>query len=294
MAIESLNITNLADLAGTEDGKMLLAEELKGIIANVQRRTISNLFKNTLLSGNPTVGTLTARRYASAKSKEYGTARAAGRGDAGKALGVDVNVNINREIFEEYEEKDISLNGIPGLLSERKKAISDAMIRELDKKFFLVAVDTSDGGTELSATGSTVKERLSELILKLHTTKNDFVDGVEKEDIHVVLSPEAYEEMRDNVQTDIEEFGKFHGVWVYSNVHQPEGVEMIAMCIGAIAEPVRTSEYRATKLPLSDAYAIGMPYYYGCKSVMPDLIYYIKESSTTTPEGESSTPEGGL
>ena len=148
----------------------------------------------------------------------------------------------------------------------------------------------NNGGTEVTQTGATVKERLSALVLKLHTTKNDFVDGVEKEDIHVVLSPEAYEEMRDyidtkanaNVQTDIEEFGKFHGVWVYSNNHQPEGVEMIAMCFASIAEPVRPSEYRANKLDMSDAYSIGMPYYYGCEPVMPDLIYYSKAPGVST------------
>jgi hypothetical protein len=287
MAIESLNITNLADLSGTEEGKMLLADELVGIIENVQRRTISNIFKNTLLSGNPSSGTLTARRYASAKSKEYGTARKAGKGDAGKALTVPVDIDNDKEIFEEYEEKDISLNGIPGLLAERKKAISDAMVRELDETFFATAVNAKNGGAELKATGATVKDRLSELVLAIHTTKNDFVDGVEKNDIHIVLDPEAYESMRDyidttanaNVQTDIEEFGKFHGVWVYSNVHQPEGVEMIGMCIGSIAEPTMTSAYRADKLPLSDAYAIGMPYYYGCKAVMPDLIQYVKKGA---------------
>lgn len=303
MAIESSNITNLADLAGTEEGKMLLAEELVGIIENVERRTISSIFKNRMLSGNPTSGTLKARRYASAKSKEYGTARAAGKGDAGKALGVEVNIDINKEIFEEYEEKDIALNGIPGLLAERKKAIEKAMERELDENFFLVAVGKrknsagvietiKNGGTEVIQTGLTVKDRLSTLILKLHTTKNEFVDGVEKEDIHVVLSAAAYEEMRDyidtkanaNVQTDVAEFGKFHGVWVYSNNHQPEGIEMIAMCFASIAEPVRPSDYRASKLQLSDAYAIGMPYYYGCEAVMPDLIYYSKVPGTTPVE----------
>lgn len=253
----------------------------------MQRRTISSIFKNTLLSGNPDAGTLTARRYASAKSKAYGTARAAGKSDAGRALPVSVDINVDREVFEEYEEKDISLNGIPGLLAERKVAIESAMERELDESFFATAVDATNGGTELTATGADVKARLSELVLKLHTTKNDFVDGVEKADIHVVLSPEAYEEMRDyidtkanaNVQTDIEEFGKFHGVWVYSNVHQPEGVEMIAMCKGSIAQPVKPSTYRSEKIPFSDAYNVGLPYYYGTKSVMPDLIYYIKEAS---------------
>lgn len=300
MAIESLNITNLADLAGTEEGKMLLAEEQKGIIENVQRRTLSGIFKNTLLSGNPNAGTLKARRYASAKSQEYGTARGKGKGDPGRVLGIDVDIDINKEIFEEYEEKDISLGGVPGLLGERRTAIQNAMIRELDENFFLVAVgkrkesdgtvkDTGTGGTEVPATGSTVKDRLSAIILKLHKTKNDFVDGVEKEDIHVVLDADAYEEMRDyidtkgnaNVKTDVAEFGRFHGAWIYSNVHQPEGVEMIAMCTGSIAEPVRTSEYRANKLDLSDAYAIGMPYYYGCKTVMPDLIYFTKKSGAS-------------
>ena len=286
MPVNSLNITKLSDLAGSEDGKLLLAEELKGIIANVQRKTISNIFKNTLLSGNPEAGTLTARRYASAKSKAYGTARAAGKSEAGKALPVSVDIDIDREIFEEYEEKDISLNGIPGLLAERKVAIESAMIRELDESFFATAVDSTKGGNELVATGSTVKERLSELVLKLHTTKNQFVDGVEKTDIHVSLSPEAYEEMRDyidtkgnaNVKTDVEEFGRFHGVWVYSNVHQPDGIEMIAMCTGSIAQPVKPSNYRAEKIPFSDAYNVGLPYYYGCKSVMPDLIYYVKKN----------------
>lgn len=61
MAVESLNITKLKDLAGTEEGKLLLAEELKGIIKNVSRKTISSIFKNTLLSGNPDAGTLSAR-----------------------------------------------------------------------------------------------------------------------------------------------------------------------------------------------------------------------------------------
>ena len=298
MAIPSLNITNLKDLAGTEEGKMLLAEELVGIIKNVGRKTISSLFKNTLLSGDPKAGTLTARRYAAAQSKAYGTARTNGKSDPGRALPVSVDINIDREIFEEYEEKDIKLNGIPGLLAERRVAIEGAMVRELDEKFFAVAVDPDIGGTEVTAAGATVKDRLSALILTLHKTKNDFVDGVEKGDIHVTLDADAYEEMRDyidtkgnaNVQTDVEEFGRFHGAWVYSNNHQPEGIEMIAMCKESIAEPVMPSDYRAEKIPFSDAYNVGLPYYYGCKPVMPDLIYYIKKSgaSSASETGEES------
>lgn len=306
MAIPSLNITNLKDLSGTEDGKMLLAEEYKGIIENVGRRTISSLFKNTRLSGDPQAGTLVAKRFAAAKSEEYGTARAAGKGKPGRGMNVAVDINIDKEIIEEYEEKDIRLGGVPGLLSERKTAITRAMVRELDENFFLVAVGkrkesdgtigTVDGGTEVTVTGNTVKERVTEVVMKLHTTKNEFVNGIEKEDIHVSLSPESYEEMRGeidtvgnaNVKTDVAEFGRYHGAWIYSNVHQPEGVEIIAMCTESIAEPVMADEYQAKQIELSNAYAIGMFFHYGCKVVMPDLIYYSKKPGAT---GASETGE---
>lgn len=305
MAIPSLNITNLKDLAGTEEGKMLLAEEYKGIIENIGRRTISSLFKNTRLSGDPQAGTLVAKRFAAAKTEEYGTARAARKGKSIRGMNVSVDIDIDKEIMEEAEEKDIRLGGVLGLLAERRTAITRAMVRELDENFFLVAVgkrkesdgtiEDVDGGTEVTVSGDTIKDRVTAVVMKLHTAKNEFVDGVEKEDIHVVLSPEAYEEMRDfidtkgnaNVKTDVAEFGRFHGVWIYSNVHQPEGIEIIAMCTGAIAEPVMADEYQAKQIELSNAYAIGMFFHYGCKVVMPDLIYYSKEAASTSGGGLS-------
>lgn len=308
MAIESLNITNLKDLSGTEEGKMLLAEEQKGIIENVGRRTISSLFKNQRLSGDPQAGTLVAKRFASAKTEEYGTARTAGKGNSIKGMQVPVDIDIDKEIMEEAEEKDIRLGGIPGLLSERRTAITRAMVRELDENFFLVAVGKRKesngtvgavaGGTEVTVSGDTIKDRVTAVVMKLHTAKNEFVDGIEKEDIHVALSPEAYEEMRDyidtkgnaNVKTDVAEFGRYHGAWIYSNVHQPEGVEIIAMCTGAIAEPVMADEYQAKQIELSNAYAIGMFFHYGCKVVMPDLIFFSKKPgvSSASETGEGS------
>lgn len=157
--------------------------------------------------------------------------RAAGKGKPGSDINVSVDIDIDKEIIEEYKEKDIWLGGIPGLLSERRTAITRAM----------------------------------------------------------VLSPEAYEEMRDdidtkgnaNVKTDVAEFGRYHGAWIYSNVHQPEGIEIIAMCTGAITEPIMADEYQAKQIELSNAYAIGMSFHYGCKVVMPDLIYFSKKPGAT-------------
>ena len=209
---------------------------------------------------------------------------------------VAVDIDIDKEIIEEYEEKDIRLGGVPGLLAERNTEITRAMVRELDENFFLVAVGKrkeSDGtvgmvsgGTEVTVSGDTIKDRVTAVVTKLHTAKNEFV----------VLSPEAYEEMRDyidtkgnaNVKTDVAEFGRYHGAWIYSNVHQPEGIEIIAMCTGAIAEPVMADEYQAKQIELSNAYAIGMFFHYGCKVVMPDLIFYSKKPGAT---GESETGE---
>lgn len=91
-----------------------------------------------------------------------------------------------------------------------------------------------------------------------------------------------------NVKTDVAEFGRYHGAWIYSNVHQPEGIEIIAMCTGAIAEPVMADEYQAKQIELSNAYAIGMFFHYGCKVVMPDLIFYSKKPGAT---GASETGE---
>lgn len=52
--------------------------------------------------------------------------------------------------------------------------------------------------------GDTVKDRVTAVVMKLHTPNNEFVDGIEKEDIHVTLDPGAYEEMR--VSSILKEF----------------------------------------------------------------------------------------
>ena len=277
MAIESLSI-----LVHGEEGKAFLSEKYAGVIENIQARTISNIFKNTELSGDPDAGTLKAKRFANATSKKYGTARTAGRGDNVKEEEVFVNIDVDREFVEEVENKDIKLLGVEGLVNKRANNHQMCMASELDRAFFAKA---EAAGTKITSTKTTVKDRLNQLILTLHKTRNDFVDGVNKELIHVTLSPEAYEEMRDfidtranaNVQTDVEEFGKYHGVWIYSNINQT--AEMIAMCKESIAQPVMSNPYKASKIPLSESFAIELYFHYGTAAVMPDLIYYIEAAS---------------
>ena len=78
--IESLNVL----LDGSDSGKMLLKEAYDGVLENVQKQALSTSLKNTDLSGDPTAGTVEAKRFANAASQNYGTARTAGKGKAVK------------------------------------------------------------------------------------------------------------------------------------------------------------------------------------------------------------------
>ena len=52
------------------EGKMLLSETYDGVIENVQKGTLSSTLKNTDLSGDPTSGTVEAKRFQNAEPKD--------------------------------------------------------------------------------------------------------------------------------------------------------------------------------------------------------------------------------
>ena len=74
MRIESLSQLN------ESAGKDYLAESYGKVIENVQKSTISSILKNTDLSGDPTTGTVEAKRFTNTQSQSYGTARSGGAG----------------------------------------------------------------------------------------------------------------------------------------------------------------------------------------------------------------------
>ena len=90
-------------------GKMLLSEAYAGVLENVQKTAISAQIKNTELSGDPTAGTVEAKRFANSSSQAYGTARGNGKGTQIKGKTVTIPIDTDREFIEEIEQKDISL-----------------------------------------------------------------------------------------------------------------------------------------------------------------------------------------
>lgn len=273
--IESLDI--LLD----PEGKALLAEAYDGVLENVQKGTISTRIKNTDLSGDPTAGTVEAKRFANASSKAYGTARTNGKGDAVKEKPVTIPIDTDREFVEEVEQKDISLLGVDGLIARRSANHALRMAAELDEAFF---EEGYNAGTEFTPEAGTtvISDIIEDAIVALESTKNDYIDGIPRNMMHLTLDVQTYSDMRKyldtvgntNVDTTTESFFQFHGVRVDSSNRLPSGVKFELMVEGSIAQPVRSTAYTAEKIPMSEAFAIELFFYYGTKAVTPETILY--------------------
>lgn len=263
-------------------GKEKLAEEYGKVIPNVMEITLASKLKNTDLSGDPTSGTVEAKRFVNAKSQAYGTARQGGKGNAIKAEPVVIAINDNTEYMEEVEEKDLRLYGVNGLIEKRTANHRDQLAVELDTKFFAEMAK----GTELITTKTDILEKVEDSIVQLSKTKNDFVQGVPRNLIQVVCSPETYSAIRmkgntiSNALKLVEganyEAGRLNNVDIYSSAFLPEGVDFITAVKGSVAQPVMTSIYSPKAIELSDATAFGLFAYKGTKIVTPDLVLVAK------------------
>ena len=263
-------------------GKDKLAEEYGKVIDNLQHITLASRLKNTDLSGDPTSGTVEAKRFANIVGQSYGTARTAGAGQAVKAKPVVISLNDDTEYIEEVEEKDLKTYGVNGLIERRTKNHQDALAVELDTKFFAEAVSA---GTSFSPVGSpSIEDEIEQAIQTIEGTKNSFVNGVPRNMIEVVMSPSYYGKLRNKINSisNSNDLGKvanweggiFNNTEVYSSVFLPNGINYVVMVKGAVAQPIMTSIYNPAKVDLSDATAFGLFAYKGTKAVMDDLIIY--------------------
>lgn len=271
--IESLNI--LLD----PTGKDYLAELSGKVIENIQKETLSYKYKNQNLSGDPVSGTVEARRFANANSADYGTARAARKGSAVKAKTVTVAIDQDKEIVEELEKKDVRLYSVDQVLERRSANHVLTVASALDRAFFSTAATAA---TAVDVSGITkISDILEAVIQACENVKNEYVDGVPREMMGLILSTKYYgmirndldEKSRSNTDTSQEKFFAWHGVECDSCTRLPEGCDIMLMVKGAVAQPVMMDQYTAEKIPLSDAIAVELFYNYGTKAVTPDLIF---------------------
>lgn len=273
------------------EGKDYLAERTGLVIENVQKKLKSFKLKNTDLSGDPEAGSVEAKRFCNATPKNYGTARAAGKGEALKASPVTVKLDTDREIIEELEVKDTKLYGVEGLVERRTNNHTIQMAAELDKAFYAEAFEAA---TEVHVAADTpIEEALEALIQECENTQNSFVDGVDRELMNMSLNTALYGKVRNkldtltrsNIDTEDEEFKGWHGVETDSVIHLPEGCSALLMVRGAVAQPVMSDDYDAEKINLSNSVALELFYSYGTEAVMPDLIFTLVFDEADDEEG---------
>ncbi len=256
-----------------------LAETYGDVIEAVQKGAISEQIKNKNYSGDPTTGSVEISRFANAKVNDKGTARTNGKGDKVKNSGkVTINVDTDKEIVEEFTKKDLKLHGVSGIAEKRKTNHTKRMIAYLDTEFFAKAEEEGTAIT-IPADITALAEKLETLIQNVETTKNDWVDGVDRDMLVLTVTPSVYGKLAnyiDSIPNSINGLNDeiFHKVRIFSNHRQTK--DAICMIDGAVGQLVTTDEYEAEKIPLSNDYGLELFFSKGTKAVMPDLIKYVE------------------
>lgn len=268
--------------------KVELAELSGLVIQNIQKDTLASGLKSQSYTGNPASGSVEYRRFKNSVSQDYGTARTAGKGTALTVPPTTVNLNTHKEIVEEAAKFDLDTFGVGNIMARRADNHVDTVAAEFDTAFFKAAFDE---GTAFTAPASaTDPGKIAEaLIQTLETVKNDYVRGVPRNIMRLVLSPAFYGDMRDyldktvhnaNVDTAAEDFTTFHGVRVYSSVFLPANAKAVIMIEGAIAQPAVIYPYKdPEKIPLSNDYGVSMFYDFGTKVLTPDLVFTYSDNA---------------
>lgn len=271
MSQDALNV--YATLTGTTT-KDKLKQAYGGLIESIQKRALSTQLKNTRYSGDPKAGSVQVNRFVNSSSKAYGTARAAGEGDPLRNIPVTVNVDQDKEIVEEIEQKDIRFSPAENVVASRIADHDRTVVRELDSAFFAAIEAVTGAEVTLTANDSDYAAALEELVQGMETLSNDFVNGVDRDLMTVTAKPAVYGALRTKFDTivgqDGEEFTAYHGVKVVSNTRQTK--DLILVVDGAVAQPVVIDEYSPSRIPQSNAASVDLFYSYGTKVIAEDLV----------------------
>lgn len=281
MAQNSLNV--YTDLS--QETKDTLNQILAGVIENIQVTAVSEKIKNKKGSGNPEAGTIQYKRFANATLQAKGTARARAKGNPLEDENILINLNDDKEIIEELQKKDIKLLGIPALAEKRKANFAKRVSAYLDTKFFATA---KSAGTAYAGEQTDVDKIIDEMIVTAKTTSSDYIDGIDAEDLVIVLDAEWRKEMKhklDLLPNGTAPRNGLIGMYDSIDVHESnrlgDGVHAFVMLKESVAEPWYVSEYQAEKVPFDDAIALENFLYCGAGALNPEAIYYYAESTTT-------------
>lgn len=277
----ALNIADYTDQTTMDN----LAEVLDGVIENIQVGAVSEALKNTNGSGDPEGGSVEYKRFVNAQLVDKGTARTAGAGAAVIADPVIVNLDDDKEVIEELQIKDVKLYGIDGMAQRRKANFAKRIIAYLDRAFFGEAIS---GGSKFNRGSLTdPKDILDAMIVAAKETQSDFIDGIEAEDLAIVVNGTTRKAIKNELDALPNgtapangAIGVYDSITVYESNRLPQGVNTIVMLKGSIAQPRLISDYQAEKVPFDDAIALESFLYTGVKTLVPEAILYDSESES--------------
>ena len=278
-------LTQALSIYSSEEAKAYLRNVIVGIFENLGAKTVSARLKSKNANLTQAAGSYEFKRFANATSQEYGTARTAAKGQKIIAPSITVNLDTNREIVEEinlFDGQSFTQETFEALVNRRKAAIQLAIERELDRAFFAkIKTEGTDADIDITLTGSIVAQ-LEDVIVKLATTTNDYVDGVDRENMALIVSPKLYSKLKTelndvyNFSGTVEEgtFKGINGVAVFEALRLPEGVDYILLTMDSVAQPTLITGVDVEKIPLSNDYAISVFYRYGTKTLAKELALY--------------------
>lgn len=277
--------TEALSIYQSADAKAYLRNVIVGIFENIGKATLSGKFKSKNADLSQAAGSYEFKRFANAVSQTYGTARTAGKGQKIVAPSVTVNMDTNKEIVEElnlFDGQSFTQETFESFVNRRKNAIELAVQRELDRAFFAKIAEEGTAGVVTIDTSANIVAQLEDLFVKLETTSNDYVDGVDRELMALILSPKLYgkikTELNDvyNFAGTVEEgtFKGINGVAAFSSNRLPTGVDYELIVMDSVAQPVLIKGTEVEKIQLSNEYAVETFFRYGTKVIASELALY--------------------
>lgn len=269
----------------SEDVKAELKNKIAGVFENLAKKTISGRLKSKNGVLNEKAGSFEFKRFANATRQEYGTARKAGEGNKIKAIPIPVNMDRNSEIVEEansFDAASFTDEDLTAFLARRKVAIQQSVERDLDREFFAAIKTQGTQSAVVIDKTKPIKPQLGQVIVAMETTTNEYVDGIEREQMALVLSPALYELVKDelndcyNFSGDVadEVFKGLNGVATFSSHRLPAGVDFELVVMDSVAQPVMITDTDIEKIPLSTEYAVEVFYRNGTKVLAKELAVY--------------------
>lgn len=280
--------TQALSIYASDSVKAELKNKIAGVFENLAKDTISGRLKSKNGALNEKAGSFEFKRFANATVQEYGTARAAGAGNKIKALPVIINLDRNREIVEEvntFDAGSFTDEDLNAFLARRKTAIQQSVARDLDRDFFNAA---KTGGTAKAALDDTKElvPQLEAIIAELEVTNNEYVDGVDREQMALVLNTTYYGKVKTELNDCYnfsgtvadEVFKGINGVATFSSNRLPAGVAYVLMVMDSIAQPVMITDIKIEPIPFSNESAVEVFYRNKSQVIAQELVLYGNEA----------------